>query len=258
MIKYILFDLALLATPASAQTFPTPTFGSLTTSKTGGTSGNVTAAGNVGIGTASPAYSLDVVGTINSNNLILNSVSQSPYTAAALFGTGADGAVTISSGTTTLTRDMQYTNLTINGSGKINPNGWRIYVSGTLDLTAAPASAITRNTIAGNNATGATGGAYQGNSYGFTVPGSTYAGGASLGSGGTGNTTTGTNGTAGGNSVPPANGGAGGNSGNYQIVVLNPATFTVGSFNQSGTAGGTTVTSTGASGGAGATVRGNL
>jgi hypothetical protein len=45
MIKRILFALTLLATPASAQTYPTPTFGSVTTSKTGGTSGNVSYVG---------------------------------------------------------------------------------------------------------------------------------------------------------------------------------------------------------------------
>jgi len=43
MIKRILLALTLLAAPASAQTYPTPTFGSVTTSKTGGTSGAINA-----------------------------------------------------------------------------------------------------------------------------------------------------------------------------------------------------------------------
>lgn len=44
------------------------------------------------------------------------------------FGDGYDGDVSISSGTTILTRDMYYNNLTISGTGKINVNGWRIFV----------------------------------------------------------------------------------------------------------------------------------
>jgi hypothetical protein len=87
----------------------------------------------------------------------------SPYSAAPLFGTGADGAVTISSGTTTLSRDMHYTNLTLSGSGKLNANGWRIYVSGTLDISAAGAQAIYNNATAyGSANSGQTGGANNG------------------------------------------------------------------------------------------------
>src|SRR5258708_7049394 len=40
------------------------------------------------------------------------------------FGDGSDGTVTISSGTTTLARDMYYNNLTINGSGALVTNGY--------------------------------------------------------------------------------------------------------------------------------------
>jgi hypothetical protein len=53
MIKRILFALTLLAAPASAQTYPTPTFGSVTTSTQGGASGNVTAAGPINTTSAS-------------------------------------------------------------------------------------------------------------------------------------------------------------------------------------------------------------
>ena len=62
-------------------------------------------------------------------------------TQISLFGTGADGNVTISSGTTTLTRDMLYNNLTLSGTGKINTAGFKIFVSGTLDISAAGAQA---------------------------------------------------------------------------------------------------------------------
>src|SRR5208283_2734214 len=53
-------------------------------------------------------------------------------------GDGSDGNVTISSGTTALTRDMYYNNLTINGTGQIATNAFKVFVKGVLDLTAAP------------------------------------------------------------------------------------------------------------------------
>jgi hypothetical protein len=62
-----------------------------------------------------------------------------------LFGDGSDGAVTISSGTTVLSREMYYTNLTISGTGSLDPNGFRVLGTGILDLTNAPANAIQRN-----------------------------------------------------------------------------------------------------------------
>ncbi len=81
------------------------------------------------------------LGTVGLGSL-LSSSYLSPYTGALLFGTGADGSATISSGTTTLSRDTHYTNLTINGTGVLNPNGHRIFVSGTLDISAAASGAI--------------------------------------------------------------------------------------------------------------------
>jgi hypothetical protein len=68
------------------------------------------------------------------------------------FGGGTDGDATIS-GALTLTRDMFYHNLTISAGAAILPNGYRIFVSGTLDLTAAPAGAFTRNGSSGTNGT---------------------------------------------------------------------------------------------------------
>lgn len=49
------------------------------------------------------------------------------------FWDGSDGAVTISTNTT-LTRDMNYTNLTVNNGYTLNPNWFKIYVSWTLTL----------------------------------------------------------------------------------------------------------------------------
>jgi hypothetical protein len=50
----------------------------------------------------------------------------------SIFGEGTDGAVTISSGTTYLTKDMYYTNLTINSGATLFTNGFRVFVNGTL------------------------------------------------------------------------------------------------------------------------------
>ena len=110
---------------------------------------------------------------------------------ASLFGTGADGSVAISSGVTTLQRDMHYANLTINGTGVIKTNGFRIYVTGTLDISAAQTGAISGSSVTGNSASGATGGGTPTVlvSNAATIPWTPLT----LGTGGTGNTTTGTN-----------------------------------------------------------------
>ena len=91
------------------------------------------------------------------------------------FGTGADGAVVISVNTT-LTRDWNYTNLTINNNVTLTPNGFRIFVSGTLTFLGT--GVIAAN---GGNASGATAGTAA-NTAG-TLPAS-YAG-ATGGAGGT-------------------------------------------------------------------------
>lgn len=63
------------------------------------------------------------------------------------FGTGADGAATISSNTS-LSGNKQYTNLTIDGGFALNPAGYIIKVNGTLTLNGNIAS----NGGAGGNA----------------------------------------------------------------------------------------------------------
>ena len=72
-------------------------------------------------------------------------------TAALLFGDGSDGNVTIT-GAVALTRDMFYQNLTLSPGAALNPAGWRIFVAGVLDLTAAPAGAIAMNGAPGGAA----------------------------------------------------------------------------------------------------------
>src|SRR5271165_5930419 len=74
------------------------------------------------------------------------------------FGDGSDGTLTISSGVTTLTRDMFWSNVTISGTGQINTAGYKMFVSGTLDISAAGAAAIFDNGGTGGNSASQTGG----------------------------------------------------------------------------------------------------
>jgi hypothetical protein len=124
-----------------------------------------------------------------------------------LFGDGSDGTVTISSGTTTLTRDMYYQNLTISGTSQLVTGGFRVFVRGTLDLSAAPAGAIQRNGVAGG--AGATAGTI--GSIGNTVTAASLGGAAAGGAAGAGGTAAGSGSTA--PSTQVSNGGLSGASG---------------------------------------------
>lgn len=125
-----------------------------------------------------------------------------------LFGTGIDGDVTISSGTTTLTNDMYYNNLTINGTGSINTAGYRIFVKNTLDITSAPTNAINRN---GNNGVDGLGGPGVG---GNALPSATIgASGNGTAGGGTSGVNLPGNQAAAPSTVSFGNGGSGGASG---------------------------------------------
>ena len=50
----------------------------------------------------------------------------------AIFGEGTDGPVTIASGTISLTKDMYYTNLTVDSGATLFTNGFRVFVNGTF------------------------------------------------------------------------------------------------------------------------------
>jgi Major tropism determinant N-terminal domain len=111
------------------------------------------------------------------------------------FGDGSDGNVTISSGVTTLTRDMYYSNLTINGTGQLFTNNYKVFVKGSLNLTAAGVGAINNNGASANNGTnGASGGA---GGTAATVTAATL-GAASPGTGGNGSANNGSAGTSSG------------------------------------------------------------
>jgi hypothetical protein len=123
------------------------------------------------------------------SQLNLNDSTNSQPKFELFFGGGNDGDVTLTSGVTTLTRDMFYRNLTISGTASILPTGYRIFVSETLNLTNAPANAINRNAVNAGNASGSTGGSGTSALAANTVGGS--AGAVGGGAGGTGPITAG-------------------------------------------------------------------
>jgi len=127
-----------------------------------------------------------------------------------MFGDCSDGDVTIAAGTTTLSREMHYGNLTLAAGASLKTAGNRIFVNGTLTYNVG--ASINDNGNAGNGAVGGAGWAARG-----------YLGGAS-GAGGAGwsmvsvNQANGNAGTSSGGSSSLNNsniaptGGAGGNS----------------------------------------------
>lgn len=121
-----------------------------------------------------------------------DALASSSYNDYAIFGDGNDGDVTISSGTTTISRDMYYNNLTIQTGGILNPSGFRIYVRGTITFEGTGKIARNGNT-GGNGGNGANGVAGAGNSAGGTagtagaaLAAGTIAGAAIAGAGATG------------------------------------------------------------------------
>lgn len=76
------------------------------------------------------------------------------------FGDGSDGDVSLSSGTTTLSRTMYYNSLTLSSTAIIDANGYKIYVKGTLAISGtAEIMRIPNNGTAGSGATNGNGGA---------------------------------------------------------------------------------------------------
>jgi hypothetical protein len=119
-------------------------------------------AGTYGDATHVPQVTVNAKGLVTGVTQVAITGGSSGLTAVErynLFGDGADGNVTVSSGTTTLTRNMYYNDLTINGTGSIDTAGFQIFVAGTLDITAAPASGIKRPKTNGPSASGVTAGA---------------------------------------------------------------------------------------------------
>lgn len=130
----------------------------------------------------------------------------------ALFGDGSDGNVSLSSGTTTLSRTMYYNNLTLSSTAILNPNGFHIYVKGTLAISGT--ASITYNGAAGGNAANGTAGtgaaAQNGSSTEVGVPAAGGNGASGAGAAGSVGTVPSTFVGLGGDGGP---GGAGGASG---------------------------------------------
>lgn len=109
--------------------------------------------------------------------------SLAPAQGSLLFGDGSDGNVGITT-PVTLARDMYYNNLTIAAGANLNPNGFRIFVAGTLDLTACPANGISTiqagGTGSGQNAASTAAGGVGGVAPGTGTIGATAAENAGL------------------------------------------------------------------------------
>lgn len=101
------------------------------TGQTGVRFDNLTLTGAVSVAGATGGASLPTQ-TGNASKFLTTNGTAASWSAVSnpLFGNGSDGNVTIAAGTTTLTRDMQYGNLTVNGT--LETNGFRVHVKGTL------------------------------------------------------------------------------------------------------------------------------
>lgn len=118
------------------------------------------------------------------------------------YGNGQDGSATITAGTTTLTQDTYYINLTITSTGILVPNGYRFFVNGTLTINAG-------GIIQWNGNDGSVGSAGAGG-----VGGAGGTGGAALTTTNLKGSAVGITGAAGRNATagPPINGTAGGST----------------------------------------------
>lgn len=105
-----------------------------------------------GTGTYNFAGSITVASATFTGTSTFNSI---PLGITQYFGNGRDGSTTIAlNTTTTLTRDMYYSNLTVNGA--LVTGGWRIFVSGNLSGSGVIETPAPTN---GNNAVTTSGGA---------------------------------------------------------------------------------------------------
>ena len=86
-------------------------------------------------------------------------VSDNLGLSTGVYGTGADGDFSAAAGTTTLTNDMFWNNVTLTGTAKIVTAGYRIFIRGVLDLVNAGVDAIASNGGSGTSGAGTTAGA---------------------------------------------------------------------------------------------------
>lgn len=123
-----------------------------------------------------------------------------------LYGDGSDGDATIS-GATSLTRDMYYDDLTIEGAGVLATSGFRVYVRGLL--TVQSGGVIHDDGIDASGTTAGAGLAARG-----TLRVESSSGGAGRSTSGTGNSGSGSPGGVWNNTSTPAGGAGGAGGGN--------------------------------------------
>lgn len=224
-------------------------------------------------GEASLARDVQCTGCINSSELAAG------VSGTDAFGDGSDGSATIAA-PTTLTRDMFYSDLTVNAGFTLNTGGYRIFANGTLTLGGIVAA--NGGTPTGAAAGSLGGGANGGTNGGFNNNGNPGSNGNLGGGGGAGGSSAPQTGGAGGTTNPAAvyykavwpsaylldttvKGGAGGGSGGSGpsafgssggggggVVLVAARTLTgTGSFEAMGGAGGTAGVEQGAGGGGG-------
>jgi hypothetical protein len=115
---------------------------------------------NALVGTSGTAVSASNKLVDNADTSGTGSLKRASLLDNSYFGTGADGSVTISSDTT-LSKDMYYSDLTVNNTKSLNTANYRIFVSGTLTVNGT----IKNNGTNGNNGNpggNSTGGYYGG------------------------------------------------------------------------------------------------
>lgn len=103
----------------------------------------------------------------------------SPLRPDAVYGSGSDGNVTISS-TTNLTRDMHYQNLTVDSGQVLNTNGFRVFVRGSLSGTGTIANDGTDGAAVTTAGSGATSGYLGGGTNGGAGAAAAGAAGAAI------------------------------------------------------------------------------
>lgn len=91
-------------------------------------------------------------------------------TGAFIPGDGSDGDVALTSGTTTLTRDMQYNSLSVSGTAILETAGYRIFCKTTVSVDSSGGAVIRHNGNVGANAVARIAGVGGAAVAGITVP----------------------------------------------------------------------------------------